>query len=197
MAKVRERTPAGVSRVVGRQVRRARELRRFSQDQLSRQLKDYGVDMGQATIARLESGERRITVDEALALAAALGVNPVYLFSGDFTNEPVPVTPRLGHVAPPAVRSWFQGTQPLVGTDQQTYFELIPDEELIARQLRGIEHLRESVRHFVGAVVANDAKEAKYALRLIRTEIERQEEGLELEARRATEKRQEEKHAES
>lgn len=192
MAEKRERTPTAVSRVVGRQVKTARNMRRWSQDDLASQLKRQGVELGQASIARLESGPRHITVDEALALAAALGVNPLYLLSGDFTNEPVPVTPKLGNVWPNAMRFWFAGNLPLPGTDERSYFELIPDEELIARQLRGIGHLRASLDHFIRALKDKDTREALYALRLIRAEIDRQQEGLELEARRAQQTQEEE-----
>ncbi|CAN5777902.1 hypothetical protein BH20ACT14_BH20ACT14_01740 [soil metagenome] len=184
MAKTRERTPAAVSRVFGRQVKEARRRLGLKQGELAKRLEELGVDMHQVTIARVESGERRVSVDDALAIAAALGVNPLYLFSGDFTNEPVPVTPTL-EVTPSQMRFWFEGNLPLPGTDERTYFELIPDEELIARQRRGLEHLKESVLHFVRAAGAKDRTEMRYALSLIGKELERQHEGLELEERRA------------
>ena len=192
MAKKRERTPANLSHVVGRQVEAVRKRLHISQKELSTRLTELGVVMRQVTIARLETGKRRVTVDEALSLAAALGVNPTFLFSGEFTNErDIRVAPKFD-VSPNQVRYWFDGNLPLPGTDERTYFELIPDEELMARQLRGIAHLKESVNHLVRALGAKDTREALYALRLIKTEIERQQEGLELEQRRAHEKREEE-----
>ena len=184
MAKA-DKTAGPVSRVFGRQVRAARELRGLSQAKLSRRLKDAGVDLAQVTVARIENGDRRISVDDALALAVALGVNPLYLFSGDFTNEAVPVTPTLGEIVPSQMRFWFNGTLPLPGTDERSFFALIPDEELIARQKRGLQHLWASVEHFTRAVIDKDGREQAYALRLIRTEIDRQQEGLELEESRA------------
>jgi Helix-turn-helix domain len=175
-----------VSRVFGQQVKAVRESLqpRVTQSKLAKRLKDLGVPMGQVTIARIENGERRVTVDDALALAAALGVNPKNLLSGIYAHEPVPVTPKL-KLTPSHMLWWFEGTRPPPGTDERTYFELIPDEELIARQRRGLHHLKESVLHFVRAAAAKDVREMRYALRLIETELQRQREGLDLEERRA------------
>src|SRR5262249_55626958 len=131
------------SEVVGRQVGAARELLRprVSQTELSQRLATLGVDMDQSAIARLEAGERRITVDEVFALAAALGVSPLYLMSGDFTNEDVPVTPTIERT-PFGMRHWLRGDLALSDVDRETYFELVPDEERLARQWRGLMNLR-------------------------------------------------------
>ena len=173
------------SAVVGRQVRAVRKHVGLSQAELAERLRKVDVDMHQATISRLESGESPFTVDDLFAIAWVLGVNPLYLLSGEFTNEPVvPVTPKLA-VDRTALRYWFEGNFPVPGTDERTYFELIPDEEIIARQRRGLLHLKEAVLHFIRAAGDNDRVEMRYALSLIGRELERQEEGLELEERRA------------
>ncbi len=185
MPRTRGKSPATVSRVFGRQVKEARERLRLSQAEVAKRLEEqHGVAMHQVTIARLETGERRITVDDALAIAAALGVSPLHLFAGDYTNEPVPVTPKL-EAGPSQMRYWMRGELPLPGTDEVSFFELVPDEERLARQRRGIQHVRQCFRDFHEAWLANDLGAQKVAIVDMKRELERQEADIAREEKRS------------
>jgi transcriptional regulator with XRE-family HTH domain len=155
VANPKRKESAAVSGVVGRQVKAAREQLHLSQADLAKRLDELGLPAHQATVARLETGGRRISVDDVLALAAALGVSPLYLLTASYTHETVRVTPK--HEAGPAqMRRWVAGQVQLPGLDEESFFELVPDEERIARQRRGIQHLRQSYLEWEDAVLAKD-----------------------------------------
>jgi transcriptional regulator with XRE-family HTH domain len=184
MSDTREKTPADVSRVVGRQIRTVRELLRLSQAQLAQRLKDKGVTMRQVTIARLESGDRRITVDEVFAIAAVLGVSPQLLLSGSFTSELVPVLPELD-VTPNDMRFWLGDERQVPGLDEDTYFEIVPDRDRLARRKRSIDQLRRRFVDFREAWQEGDVDGMRVAVSDIRNEIDYQEAALQREERMA------------
>ena len=184
MAEPKEKESTAVSRVVGRQVKAAREQLRLSQADLAKRLDELDLPTHQATVARVETGGRRISVDDLLALAAALGVSPLYLLTASYTHESVPVTPK--HEAGPAqMRRWVSGQVQLPGLDEESFFELVPGEERIARQRRGIQHLRQGYLEWEDAVLAKDPGAMRDALGSIERELARQEADLDREERRA------------
>lgn len=64
--------PAG--RNVRRNVRRLREERRYSYGELSERLAEQGRHIPTVELGWLEAGERRVDVDDLLALAAVFGL---------------------------------------------------------------------------------------------------------------------------
>lgn len=113
----------GLDGVIARQVKIARENARprVTQQQLSDML---GVT--QATVVRMESGDRAITVAELFAIAAALNVTPEDLLAGAYTEENVPVTRDI-KLTPAQARGWLQGVTALPGADEDAFlFENIP-----------------------------------------------------------------------
>ncbi|MEV6511472.1 helix-turn-helix transcriptional regulator [Streptomyces sp. NPDC051642] len=62
-------------------VRDLRERHHWTTDDLSRRLTDAGYPLAQSGVVRLESGGRRITVDDLEALSAVFGVHPAALIS--------------------------------------------------------------------------------------------------------------------
>jgi transcriptional regulator with XRE-family HTH domain len=62
-------------------VRATREHRGLSQVSLAQRLADYGYTWPQSTVQRIETGQRRVDVAEAHALASALGVSITTLLS--------------------------------------------------------------------------------------------------------------------
>jgi transcriptional regulator with XRE-family HTH domain len=184
VAKTRERTPTGVSRVVGRQVKTVREQLLLSQADLAQRLRDLDVRIDQATIARLETGSRRISVDEVLALAVALGVNPLFLFAASFTRETVQVTPTIT-AGPQLMLHWFRGEGPLPGTDEECYFELIPEDERLRQRRYGVQHLQQCMRDYMDAATARDHDAMVDAIRDLKREIERQSDQLARDDRKA------------
>jgi transcriptional regulator with XRE-family HTH domain len=187
MAKTKKKAPETVSSVVGRQVQDARKRLRLKQADLAKRLDDLGVPTHQATIHRLETGGRRVSVDDVLAIAAALGVSPLFLLTGDYTNEAVPIAPKLEPATPPQMRRWFSGQVQLPELDADSFVEVIPDTERIARQRRGFQHLRQAYLDWHEAVLVKDFGAMRDALKDIERELARQEADLDREERRAKE----------
>jgi transcriptional regulator with XRE-family HTH domain len=71
---------ADVARVIAAEVRRYRQMRGLSAQQLADRTAELGLPMQRSVLANLESGRRTtVTVAELLVLAAALSVAPVLL----------------------------------------------------------------------------------------------------------------------
>lgn len=66
--------PAG--RHASEKVRELRIMRRLGYAELSRKLKDFGRPIPALGLRRIESGERRIDIDDLIAIALALEVSP-------------------------------------------------------------------------------------------------------------------------
>ena len=67
------------SQTFSRRLREAREAQGLSQRDLTSRLRAIGLRINQAAIVRIERGERKIPLDEAIAIAAALDVSPLAL----------------------------------------------------------------------------------------------------------------------
>src|SRR5438132_13135542 len=112
-----------VDQVIGRQVREARKRLRVQQTELARRLAESGVSMHQATVARLERGERVATVGDIFDVAATLGVSPLWLLSGSYTDEPVPVLDRA--YGPGQMRFWLRAEAALPGTSEENFATVV------------------------------------------------------------------------
>lgn len=74
------RNPIGpTARTVGANVRRLRQEIGDTQGALADRLKGNGHPIPVASIGRIESGDRRVEVDDLMALSVALGVSPLAL----------------------------------------------------------------------------------------------------------------------
>jgi transcriptional regulator with XRE-family HTH domain len=119
---VEELTPTEAFR---RRLREVRASTGISQADLAARLDALDYKLSRGAIADIERGERRVSLDDALAVAAALGVAPLHLivpFESDRVIseeaadigifEPVAelvVTPKLKMI-PMVARSWIRGT---------------------------------------------------------------------------------------
>jgi transcriptional regulator with XRE-family HTH domain len=81
-----EQTPSEVFR---QRMREVREHCKLSQEDLCQRLVDIGFALRRSSIREIEKGSRRISLDEALAIAAALGVAPVYMFTPFESDDPI------------------------------------------------------------------------------------------------------------
>ena len=87
-------------------VRRARQL---TVRQLSERLSALGAPMLPSGITKIETGQRRVDVEELVALSAALNVSPARLLLPDVSEETlVAVTPHLRRPAW-SVWQWLEG----------------------------------------------------------------------------------------
>ena len=87
-----EQTPSQVFR---QRMREVREHGKLSQQDLCQRLVDIGFALRRSAIREIEKGSRRISLDEALAIAAALGVAPVYMFTPFESDDPIEIDDRL------------------------------------------------------------------------------------------------------
>jgi transcriptional regulator with XRE-family HTH domain len=67
-------------RAFGEKVRQWRQARNWSQEDLAEELRQFGFDMHQTTLAKLEKGLRPLRVSEAAAIAAVFGLPPLAVF---------------------------------------------------------------------------------------------------------------------
>jgi transcriptional regulator with XRE-family HTH domain len=100
--------PAG--EVLARNIQRIREGQRLTFVALSERLAAAGRPIAVLGLRRIERGERRVDVDDLLALAHALGVAPVDLLvpGSAADDEPYEVTPAVSTTAETA-REWIAG----------------------------------------------------------------------------------------
>lgn len=123
LSDVLEATPRKPSDVMAEQVRDYRKHRGWSQRDFCNVLATrFGVTINPATVARLETGQRRITVDEAAMFAVALDVPLLSLFWPIHDSQPVSVAPGI-EVSPWRALEWAIGNDPLpdVATDHESW----------------------------------------------------------------------------
>lgn len=96
--------PTGIT--VGENVRRIRADTRTTQAELARRLAENGRPIPVASIGRIESGERRVEVDDLVAIAIALGVTPLALLLPD-TRLPVDDVELTGWGKLTAQEAWY------------------------------------------------------------------------------------------
>jgi transcriptional regulator with XRE-family HTH domain len=107
---------------VGERVRTARVSKRLSQSDLVSRLEELGyTQWRQSKVAKIENGEvKRLALDDVLALAAALGVQPIHLITPTEDEALVEVAPKLTVPAVTA-RGWLRGVAP-ISEDGASYF---------------------------------------------------------------------------
>ena len=115
---------------VGKQVRIARESKRWKQSELVTRLEELGfTHWRQSKIAKIENGEtKRLALEDAIALAVALGVQLPHLLAPDGLD--VELAPKL-RCSSVEFRQWTRGYRPLRPEDEKTYYAgaLVPDDE--------------------------------------------------------------------
>ena len=95
---------------VANTVRQLREDRRLGYAELSRQLADIGREIPPLGLRRIESGERRVDVDDLVALAFVFDVSPLALL---LPTEPSPLTPQGETYPMEQIWQWGEGLHPL------------------------------------------------------------------------------------
>ena len=142
------------SAVVARRVLEVRERQRLTQQDLADLLRDRGVPVDRATVARVETGSRGISVDDLTLFATALGISPIALLVPLSDDSSVRVTPNL--VTPSgAVREWVRGHRQLPGAESRVFRQEVADSEWVATQNSNYRELRALV-HDLAAAVAED-----------------------------------------
>ncbi len=106
---------AGVGRSIGRAVKREREALGLSAVRLAAKTRELGVPIHRVALGKIEDGDRDVTAQELLVIAAVLDVSPLRLM---FANvlEPVDILPGLKLPGLDAL-GWFVGTWDLRGPE--------------------------------------------------------------------------------
>jgi transcriptional regulator with XRE-family HTH domain len=133
---------------------RGRRGRAFNQAVLASRLAKLGyTGLGRSGISKIEARlrERGVSLDEALAIAFALGVAPVELFTPADDAAEVAVVPRFPLPAHQA-RGWLRGTNArfLGEEDERFYSEFVSLTEWKSFQRDGVRALvdhAEALRH--------------------------------------------------
>jgi transcriptional regulator with XRE-family HTH domain len=125
-----EHTEPGV--IFGRRVAQVRRHHGWTQAELAKRMSDLGWNVDQAAIARIESKKpstraQNVRLAEVLALAAALGVSPLFLFLPIEDNEEVKIAGL--RLRAWEVREWVRGLRPLRPEDDHHIFQVERDPE--------------------------------------------------------------------
>jgi transcriptional regulator with XRE-family HTH domain len=110
------------TRMVAREIRRYRDERKMSAQQLADRTAELGMEVPRSVLANLESGRREtVTVPEILVLAAALQVTPIELLCPVGFDEQIEILP--GRIVDPLSASrWVDGDLALDVTGPTTIF---------------------------------------------------------------------------
>jgi transcriptional regulator with XRE-family HTH domain len=101
---------------VARNLTRLRADQNLTYTQLSDRLKEQcNWSINAVGIRRIEELQRRVTVDDLVALALALGVSPITLLMPDTKSEDqlVKITGSKGRVPATTLWDWLQAEEPL------------------------------------------------------------------------------------
>lgn len=150
------------SQVFGPYVRSTRKVKEWSQQDLAERLEELGHPLDRSAIARIETGGRAVSLDEALAICAALGVSPVHMIVPQAHEDFVAIAPKL---RPPglAARSWIRGERPLDITDDRAFWQQIAEAEAQIQRdgdLRAVNELLVDVRGYLIELSAGQLDEA-------------------------------------
>lgn len=114
---------------VAKNIRRIRLARGFAYTELSERLALLEREIPTWGLRKIESGGRRVDVDDLMAMASALGVSPITFLMADRNEddqplEPDDVVPITGWLKPIPARwlwGWLTARHPLVTGTQSTF----------------------------------------------------------------------------
>ena len=123
-----EMTPAArPSEILVERMKYLRTRQGMTAQDLAAAVAKHGGNLSRATIAKIESGLRGVSLDEALLLAYALNVAPLHLF---VPTDERPMLIGRWTVGSGRVREWMRGNYPaLGGIDRRVYDTEVPEEE--------------------------------------------------------------------
>jgi hypothetical protein len=105
-------------------IKRIRENQRIAVTELSAKMRELGRPIPPLGIHRIEDGQRRVDVDDLVALAVALGVSPTSLLMPDVdaAGDMVTVTGRPDSIPAGRAYRWFCGRGPIKAEENWTIF---------------------------------------------------------------------------
>ncbi len=160
-------TPTEVAQARVREVRLARGM---TQADVADRLDRLGSPLDRVAVAKIETGARGVSLDDAVALALALDLPPYALIIPDDPEAKVALTPKTKATASEA-HLWAVGADPL-GTDPEHYYGAVSDDPW---RHPGVLTLFARVHEVAEAWRDEDADEIRDAARALAREAERQE----------------------
>ncbi|MFE5199996.1 helix-turn-helix domain-containing protein [Streptomyces sp. NPDC056601] len=132
------------ARMVAGNVRRLRELRGKTIYELAADLKNLGRAIAPSAVAKIERGERQVTVDDLVALAIALGVSPSALMLPQVDDPKVRVeVTGAGAIPADIAWDWMDGQRAMYAPFAQDQTAAMLDYLLVSRPPRRREVLAE------------------------------------------------------
>lgn len=159
---------------------RIQRLRKgWTQKQLAARLASLGIVVHHTTIGKWEAAERRITLDEALAISIALDVALVHMISGSYSERAVrrpgiALSRKTPPVSARQLRLCIRGQQPLWGQDERRYSSEVAPDEWRALQRPGVAYLLQAAQELLDAWAAGDPQAGVEVVELMSDELGRQ-----------------------
>jgi transcriptional regulator with XRE-family HTH domain len=125
-------------------VRQFREKRGHTYAELSRKLAELGRDIPPLGLRRLEAGERRVDVDDLVALALALNVSPLGLL---LPTEASSLTPQGDQYAAYLIWVWARGDGMLTDVGPERLMTFLQESNPLIDWTKMAEEMVEKVRH--------------------------------------------------
>jgi transcriptional regulator with XRE-family HTH domain len=165
------------SQVFAERTREVRDRRRWSQQDLADRLSELGAPLDRAGIARLENGNRGISLDDAITLTVALGAQFMHMIIPLNRNAEMALAPALT-VRSSEARQWFRGMAWFREEDRRTYFTEVPDDELLAMRERSVALIFDLFRQWHDATANGDEDIAAQRLEELSQELARQQKAI-------------------
>lgn len=130
----------------GKALRIAREAKGVTQEELAEAVERMGIRLSQATIGKIERGDRKVTVGESHALARALRIHEGELARGVSATTALVLRDRLDALRAEAKDALhaFESAQALVEVQSKS----LPDTEQVALQDAVAETLEELIEDY-------------------------------------------------
>lgn len=153
----------------------ARKQRGWTQQDVAGRVAALGMNLSHATLSKLEAGSRGVSLDEALALSAALNVSPATLISGALAGINEIAVADSFALSSSAVKRWLCG-QVWVKLDHEATppSPAMSDEEWAAQHSWISQHIVRRVQEFVDAYESGaQPDELEASLAVINAELGR------------------------
>jgi transcriptional regulator with XRE-family HTH domain len=145
-----------VSDVFRARMKTVRCSRGWTQAQLTKRLADAGAMIGsKGAVAKIENGTRKVLLDDAIQIAAALDIALVRLLIPLDRNAEVDLSPTQ-QVTSKDLRQWIAGSQPLRGGDIRTFLADMPREEFLIHMDSGVAAFTREIEE-LAEWISNDA----------------------------------------
>jgi transcriptional regulator with XRE-family HTH domain len=173
----------GLRKLVGQQVRRLRLHHEWDQQELADALDAVGHPIDRSGIAKIESATRNVTLEDFVALAAALGVEPAGLIAPRDDNVEVAVVPGLVRTGA-QIRAWLHGFAPLYPYAEnetavdRVYEQSLSDQEWRARRRPIVLGLRGFLLYIEELAAGDDEAALRHAVALLGEFVARELQGI-------------------